>query len=395
MKTGNLPLSKQIALLQNCIEDDLRLSDVLSTNGYTYDDLRYRHNKGITHNNPTYQTIADVPMQRHGIPTVGFFSGAGGLDLGFERAGFEHLASFEINDLFCETMRMNRPDWHVFTEDVRQRDQITAILSEKVGLKAPFEGVFHGGPPCQPFSIAANQRFTKSGDNFKRIGFDHDENGNLLFDYIWQIKMFRPAVFLIENVPGLMTMDDGQQLADALKSVRNIGYEIAKPTILNTRYYNVPQSRERLFIIGWRKTGRQFQFPTQSLFEVPCDVALRDVETLSNHATRKHKAASILRYMELGYGKRDQVGRVDRLDPNLPSKTVIAGGMKGGGRSHLHPFIPRTLSPRESARLQTFPDDYQFCGSPARQLTQVGNAVPPLLGWQIANAICETLFCVK
>jgi DNA (cytosine-5)-methyltransferase 1 len=96
--------------------------------------------------------------------------------------------------------------------------------------------------------------------------------------------------------------------------------------------------------------------------------------------------------MELDFGQRDALGRVDRLDPERVSKTVIAGGVKGGGRSHLHPFIPRTISVREAARLQTFPDSYVFVGPVARQFTQVGNAVPPLLGMKLARAIFETLY---
>ena len=126
---------------------------------------------------------------------------------------------------------------------------------------------------------------------------------------------------------------------------------------------------------------------------VPCYKALAaPLGALENHITRQHRADSILRYMELKYGQRDHLGRVDRLNPRLPSKTVIAGGVKGGGRSHLHPEIPRTLSVRESARLQTFPDDYVFCGPPARQFTQVGNAVPPVLAMKIADAIYRTVY---
>ena len=94
----------------------------------------------------------------------------------------------------------------------------------------------------------------------------------------------------------------------------------------------------------------------------------------------------------LNYGERDKLGRVDRLDPNLPSKTVIAGGSSGGGRSHLHPYIPRTLSVRECAQIQTFPDDYIFKGPVARQFTQVGNAVPPVLGSQLGTAIFKSFF---
>ena len=96
--------------------------------------------------------------------------------------------------------------------------------------------------------------------------------------------------------------------------------------------------------------------------------------------------------MALSYGERDQLGRVDRLDPSKPSKTVIAGGTKGGGRSHLHPYYPRTISVRECARIQTFPEEYDFLGPVARQFTQVGNAVPPLFAYKLAKALKQALF---
>jgi len=94
----------------------------------------------------------------------------------------------------------------------------------------------------------------------------------------------------------------------------------------------------------------------------------------------------------LRFGERDHKGRVDRLDPSLPAKTVIAGGENGGGRSHLHPYLPRTTSPRECARFQTFPDDFELCGTMSRQFTQVGNAVPPLLAYFIATYIKKYIF---
>lgn len=119
----------------------------------------------------------------------------------------------------------------------------------------------------------------------------------------------------------------------------------------------------------------------------PCGPALaRPLTGCANHITREHTAQSVARYMVLDYGSRDRLGRVDRLNPLQPSKTVIAGGTKGGGRSHLHPIHPRTLLVRECARLQTFPDWYEFTGATARQFTQVGNAVPPLLAYRLA---CE------
>ncbi len=393
-----LPFSEQEKLINYCISDKVELNRVLESYGYTYENLRYRNNPPIQSTLVEYRELTDYEFPIHGVPTVSFFSGAGGLDLGFERAGFHHLVSFEINELFCETLRKNRPNWQVFgppdySGDIRNREEIADILHNEVGIKVPFEGVFHGGPPCQPFSIAANQRFTKSSENFKRIGFDNKDYGNLLVDFIWQIHLFQPRVFLIENVTGLMTIDGGEQLSQAIKLLTKLGYEVMKPAILDAKFYGVPQSRGRLFLCGWRGNGNKtFKLPAENFLKIPCyKVFEKPVDNLPNHITRQHKAPSIIRYMELEYGQRDHLGRVDRLDPNLPSKTVIAGGMKGGGRSHLHPSIPRTLSPRESARLQTFPDNYTFCGPSARQLTQVGNAVPPLLGMKLARAIFDSL----
>jgi DNA (cytosine-5)-methyltransferase 1 len=213
-----------------------------------------------------------------------------------------------------------------------------------------------------------------------------------LFDYIELIKRFQPRVFLIENVPGLGEIDGGEQLRVAYKELEDAGYTVNQPLIIKAAFHLVPQQRVRLFIIGSRnkKTFKQL-IPTEqpmacgSVFNIP-------LGNIENHITREHSAESVSRYVQLAYGKRDQLGRVDRLDPSKPSKTVIAGGSKGGGRSHLHPYIPRTLSVRESARLQTFPDDYIFTGPVARQFTQVGNAVPPVLGAQLAKAIKDSFF---
>jgi DNA (cytosine-5)-methyltransferase 1 len=319
------------------------------------------------------------------------------MDLGLEAAGFEHVGLVEHNRLFCDTLRHNRSAWPVIgppseTGDVSSRAEILDVLRLRCGLASPFDGLIVGGPPCQPFSIASNQRFSKSGRNFKRIGFDHLENGNLLFDMLWFISVLRPAAFLIENVEGLFDLDEGQQLQEALKDLSGWGYTVAEPFVLDAAHYRVPQHRRRLFICGSR-LDKQFAPPRPSYDLVQCDAALRvSLDGVKNHEPRAHKPESLLRYMRLGYGQRDALGRVDRLDPCAPSKTVIAGGTKGGGRSHLHPHIPRTMTARESARLQTFPDDYEFLGPSARQFTQVGNAVPPVLAAQLGRAIYHSFF---
>lgn len=394
---STISIDTQLSILNKCISKKIAICDELKRLGLSYDDLRYRNNSPILSSPAKLLTPDDVASNNHGVPIVSFFSGAGGLDIGFEYAGFKHLASIEINSVFCQTIRLNRPNWFVigppdYSGDVRNREEIFTILRLMFGIPTPFEGIFTGGPPCQPFSIAANQRFSKEGGNFKRVGFSHSEFGNLLFDFVWYIQQFKPRAFLIENVTGLLDIDGGEQLSAALSVLEETGYTISEPVVINAANYGIPQNRNRLFVFGHR-TANQFVFPEPSLNIVPCYKAFEQpVNNLENHATRQHKAESIIRYMELNYGERDKLGRVDRLNPNLPSKTVISGGTKGGGRSHLHPIYPRTLTVRESARLQTFPDNFVFCGPPARQFTQVGNAVPPLLALQIANSIYSQIY---
>lgn len=177
----------------------------------------------------------------------------------------------------------------------------------------------------------------------------------------------------------------------ALDDLTCDGYTITQPQVVNAAYFGVPQNRMRWIAVGTRGDTPVIM-PSPSDKATPCgSVFACNLEGVSNHITREHTAKSISRYMLLAYGGRDKLGRVDRLDPRLPSKTVIAGGTKGGGRSHLHPFSPRTLSVRECARLQTFPDSYVFTGANARQFTQVGNAVPPLLAYRLALSIKQAI----
>lgn len=401
----SLSIGKQIKLLKTCVSDGLDLDDELTRMGLSYDDLQYREPGFESAFFPDPSGSADLvrvencQRKEHKVPAVSFFSGCGGLDLGFQYAGFTNLLTIEKNSLFCRTLRENSfpgkvigPPDHL--GDAKQRDEVVDLIQSEIGLsRNGFPGVFHGGPPCQSFSIAANQRFSKNGDNFKRTGFSNSDYGTLLFDYVYYIKMFKPEVFLIENVAGLLTVDDGDQLSDALAQLHGAGYIITEPVVLNAADYQIPQNRMRVFIIGHRLRGNSFTFPKPHTTKVPCGkVFEKSIVGLPNHVTRKHKPESIIRYMELNFGERDHLGRVDRLDPIFPSKTVIAGGSNGGGRSHLHPYIPRTLSVRECARLQTFPDSYVFAGTPARQFTQVGNAVPPLLSFYIASSIHDQLF---
>ena len=392
----NICRETQERLLMQSVKTATKLYDVLLENGLSYDDLRYNDSFGkLQDSGVEFHSLDEVTPCCDNIPAVSFFSGAGGLNVGFKYAGFNNIISIEHTELFCNTLKLNEPNKIVigppqFIGDISDRRTIAAQLRE-LGITEFFNGVFHGGPPCQSFSIAANQRFNKGGDNFKRTGFEDEEKGMLLFDYIWYIKEFKPLAFLIENVEGITEFDKDNRIGEALNELREIGYDIPAPQVLDAAYYGVPQHRKRWIVLGTRGQ-HPISYPSPNLEPMPCSsVFSKSLDRISNHDTRMHKAESVLRYIQLKPGQRDKLGRVDRLDLSKPSKTVIAGGVKGGGRSHLHPFIPRTISVRECARLQTFPDNYVFTGTTARQFTQVGNAVPPILAYKLALKIKEAI----
>ena len=391
--------SEQNDFLSKVSSEGMELAKSLMAKGVSYDALVYRTDSSdrVLSSLPDFLPIDERKKVAPPIPCVSFFSGAGGLDIGFAQAGFVNVVDVEINRMFCDTLRANGAQVVIgppfASGDMNKPDEVIKQL-EAIGIPHNFPGVFHGGPPCQSFSVAANQRFSKSGDKFKRTGFNNVKLGNLLFCYIAVIVHFRPETFLIENVDGLLTIDGGEQVKRACSILAEAGYDVTPPRIVNAADYGVPQKRMRTIIVGSR-IGH-FEFPLKSDRQLPAgSVFKRPISGLENHITRKHNAESIARYMKLDFGKRDKLGRVDRLDPFKPSKTIIAGGTGGGGRSHLHPFIPRTMSVRECARLQTFPDAYRFTGPVARQFTQVGNAVPPVLAYEMASAIYSSIYAKR
>src|SRR5690606_37634427 len=136
------------------------LKDYLKAKGLGYDDLRYEAYANDLGFDTPYTRIEDLAQKKLGVPAVSFFSGAGGLDIGFEYAGFDNLAAVEYNGVFAQTLRHNFPGKVVIgppdhSGDMKERESVAKMLIDKAGITAPFEGVFHGGPPCQPFSIAS------------------------------------------------------------------------------------------------------------------------------------------------------------------------------------------------------------------------------------------------
>ena len=336
---------------------------------------------------------------------LSLFTGCGGIDIGLERAGFEIIGCVEIEEYACDTLRLNNPQKTIigpphYSGDIREVN--LESLRDALGIEMSEIEVLVGGPPCQPFSAASMQRYLKVDDKYKRKGFKDDNLGTLLWEYLRLIESISPKCFIVENVPDFISGENKQEYELFIQRVKSSGYQ-TNTKVLLTSDFGVPQNRKRAFIVGWKKNlGTDFSYPEKTHFSKPVDGEKKKIGVAQaiygldtnciNHITRNHKPESLERYKTLAVGKREPKGRVDRLNPLMPGKTVIAGGKQGGGRSHLHPFEARTMSPRESARIQTFPDDYIFTGSIGRQFTQIGNAIPPLIGEILGRQIGRLLF---
>ncbi len=338
---------------------------------------------------------------------ISLFSGGGGLDLGLEAAGFETLLATDIDAHSCKTLRRGaqlaktkrKPFLKSATVLEADITQVTAAeIMRQANVKRGEIDLLAGGPPCQAFSVFG-----------QRKGVD-DPRGRLLEEYLRILSEMQPRAFMLENVFGLLTISGGavfRQLCTKLESPGN-GVRYTLSTFrLNAADYGVPQHRDRVFIIGSREGKKLCAIPpicaapnkSSDLFLLPQRTvrdALRGLprlgERLSNHTSREHSKRIIERYKSLKPGERDSKTRINKLDLSKPSFTIIVGSDKCGGKGHVHPIEPREVSPRESARIQTFPDWWEFSGTSRHPIRQVGNAVPPLLAAMIGREMIPTIF---
>ena len=329
--------------------------------------------------------------------SVELFAGAGGLALGMHQAGFRHVLLNEMDAMACQTLRRNQPDWNVLEGDVHGVD--FTPLRGKIDFLS-------GGFPCQAFSYAGK----KGGMN--------DTRGTLFFELARAVKEMQPKVFLGENVKGLLSHDDGRTLSIIKDVIAELGYTLVEPRLLKAIMYKVPQKRERLFLVAIRSdiAGHvEFRWPDPykrimtlrdalckgELFA--CDVPKSDGQT---YPEKKSKVLSLVpqggdwrdlpldvqkEYMggsfHLGGGK---TGMARRLAMDEPSLTLTcAPAQKQTERCH--PIETRPLTVREYARIQTFPDDWQFEGNLSAQYKQIGNAVPVNLAYAIGRSLIRLL----
>lgn len=329
--------------------------------------------------------------------SIELFAGAGGLALGLEKAGLEHVLLNELMPEACETLRINRPNWNVIEGDVSKID-FTAYRGKV--------DVVSGGFPCQAFSYAGN-----------RAGFE-DARGTLFFEFARVIKETRPRMFIGENVRGLLTHDNGKTIATIKDVIADLGYELVEPQILKGIFYRVPQKRERLLLIGVRKDVAKnfvFHWPQKAARMYTVRDALKkgelyqcDVPESIGQKYPKRKAEILAmvppggywrdlpvdvqkEYMKksfyLGGGK---TGMARRLSWNAPSLTLTCAPAQNQ-TERCHPEESRPLTIREYARIQTFPDEWQFAGTQSAQYKQIGNAVPVNLAYAIGLSVVDAL----
>ena len=318
---------------------------------------------------------------------IDLFSGAGGFSLGFDRSGFENIFAVDIQKDFCQTYKANFPSHTLIEED------ITKLSNEKIieltkGLDVD---VVIGGPPCQGFSIAGN------------IGrkFIDDPRNRLFQEFVRVVKVSNPKYFVMENVARLYTHNKHLTRKEIIADFNKLGYTV-ECKILNSADYGVPQVRKRVIFIGSRVT-KNILFPDIShtvhltvkdaLSKLP-KLKSGEESTLLNHKAMNHTQQMLekMSYLKDGEGrekipqnlrpKSGDVRKYIKYNSAKPSITIT-----GDMRKVFHPTQNRALSVRELARIQSFPDDFEFKSTSIAQQQQVGNAVPPLMAEAIAGAI--------
>lgn len=325
---------------------------------------------------------------------ISLFSGCGGLDLGFERAGFNIPVANEFDKTIWETFKVNHPDTHLIEGDIRQvtKDDIAQYIDGEV------DGII-GGPPCQSWSEAGSLKGIK------------DARGQLFFDYIRILKEFQPKFFLAENVSGMLADRHSIAVQNILELFDEAGYDVSF-TLVNAKDYGVAEERKRVFYIGFRKDLKiDFGFPKGSTKDDSKKITLRDIiwdlkdTAVPSGEKNRHNPDAINNneYFTGAYSpifmSRNRVkgwdeqaftvqasGRQCQLHPQAPKMVKVGTNdcRFVEGKEHLY----RRMTIREVARVQGFPDDFKFIYNDTNTAYKmIGNAVPVNLAYEIAVAI--------
>lgn len=343
---------------------------------------------------------------------IDLFCGAGGFSLGFEMNGFHSVLAIDKWKDAVNTYNHNHE------KPVAKNIGIEAFTNEDLlalTTKNPVVGII-GGPPCQGFSMVGKR---ESGD----------ERNSLYLEYVRFVEVVRPAFFILENVPGLLSLAGGQYRDDILVRFSKLGYNMSYK-VLRASDYGVPQSRTRVFFIGLKKEifgetifdferikkaemvstsdalsdlpsldrgedSRAYGKPCQNEFQALMRKGSTEITNndITNHTpqtidiiSRIKDGGNIKDLSEEFYKVRNYNAAFKRMNSKLPSGTIDCGH-----RNYFHYCENRIPTARESARIQSFPDTYFFTGNKSSQYTQIGNAVPVLLSSAIAKTILDYL----
>ncbi len=328
--------------------------------------------------------------------SIELFAGAGGLALGLEKAKFNSIGLVEFDKYACITLRKNRPNWHVYEKDISLLSQEN--LSQIFKIERGHLDLLSGGYPCQAFSYAGEKR-----------GLE-DTRGTLFYHYAVFLEKLYPKMFLVENVKGLVSHDHGRTLKTMIETFSSIGYSV-QWKVLNAWDYGVAQKRERIFIVGIRNDLRNilsFNYPSPHSYKpILKDVLINVPESVG--AKYSKKKASIFELVPQGGCWRDlpvsiakdymknsyfltggRTGIARRIAWNEPSLTLTCSPSQNQ-TERCHPDETRPFTTREYARIQSFPDEWIFHGSPSQVYKQIGNAVPVNLAHAVGQAIFDCL----
>ncbi|MBU3105830.1 DNA cytosine methyltransferase [Clostridium gasigenes] len=356
---------------------------------------------------------------------IDLFCGCGGLSHGFLDAGYDVVIGVDHDEAALKTYSKNHKDSIALKSDLFNEESIYEIRNKYVDKTGSNEvDLIIGGPPCQGFSLTGS----------RDIG---DSRNTLYLAVVKSVREFRPKAFLIENVPGMATLYKGAVKEQIINTFEDMGYRVTvTPKPLIAADYGVPQVRKRMFFVGIRediveKIGYKFTFPEVThmpINYVSCKEALSDLQDrehelgqeedvytrkpesdyqkimrkntkqLYNHVATKHTelVKNTIALVPDGGNHKDLPEGVGgsrkfneawtRYSANKPSRTIDTGH-----RNHFHYKYNRVPTIRENARLQSFPDDFVFLGTKTQQNRQVGNAVPPMLAYNIAKKLMEYL----
>jgi DNA (cytosine-5)-methyltransferase 1 len=307
---------------------------------------------------------------------VSLFSGAGGLDLGLIQAGHKVIWANDIDKDAVATYIKNISE-HIICADIKDIDASTI----------PIADVIVGGFPCQGFSQA----------NMRR-NID-DERNQLYKFFYWAVKTNQPKFFIAENVRGILSLDSGNAIKQIVRDFENAGY-IVTVTLVNVADYGIPQARQRVFIIGQRKdlsSAMLFCFPQKTHGKSGIPQSWISIKAALGHYPNPDEPNEYMNHIYSAYKLAYRNFTGHRItDPDKPSPTILArGNGKGGVCAIPHYNGQRRLTIRESAAIQTFPDDYEFIGQMNSCYRQIGNAVPvkfaKLLGEELVRLERERL----